>query len=110
MALYGRGFPISPHTVAKKLGIENFGEIPGDTEFEKWVNWKKIEIMLLAQSQELAGALGIGGPAPPGGGGNAQTQAGVQHAGGRPPVDAQPGKMVVKDKETNPRPVIKTTR
>ncbi len=110
MALYGRGFPISPHTVAKKLGIDNFGEIPGDTEFEKWVNWKKIEIMLLAQSQELAGALGIGGGSPPSGGANAQNSAGVQHAGGRPPVDAQPGKMVVKDKTTNPRPVVKTTR
>ncbi|PWT73821.1 MAG: hypothetical protein C5B60_07670 [Chloroflexi bacterium] len=100
MALFGRGFPISPHTVAKKLGIDNFGEIPGSTEFEKWVNWKKLEIALMAEARQLAGQLGIGEP----GGGT-----GKQHGGGRPPTDQKPGKFKMKDKNTNPRPIVSTS-
>ena len=100
MALFGRGFPISPHTVAKKLGIDNFGEIPGSTEFEKWVNWKKLEIALMAEAQQLAGRLGIGQPG---------QGTGKQHAGGRPPTDQKQGKLKLKDKKTNPRPIVSTS-
>jgi hypothetical protein len=129
MALYSRDFPISPHTVAKKLGIENFGEIPGDTEFEKWVNWKKIQIAILAQERQFAAELGIGGPdsgaspngAPPPEGGGAPSGGGPGapqkspphqgvHGGGRPASDQAPPKLIVKDKKTNPRPVIKTSK
>lgn len=107
LALWGRDFPISPHTVAKKLGIENFGEIAGDTEFEKWVNWKKLQIMLMAQAQQLATELM---PTPPG---DAPPESGhgsgELHPGGRPSTDQKPPKLVMKDKSTNPRPVIKTS-
>jgi hypothetical protein len=50
LQLYRGGFPISPHTVAKKLGIENFGEIPGVTEFEKWTNWKQLELLIQGEN------------------------------------------------------------
>jgi hypothetical protein len=105
LALYGRGFPISPHTVAKKLGIDNFGDIAGDTEFEKWKNWKMLELLLMAQAQSAAMELGIIDTT----GGAQEMETGKQHAGGRPPTDQKPGKLVMKDKKTSPRPVVKTS-
>lgn len=101
LALFGRGFPICSATVAKKLGIDNYGDIPGDTEREKWINEQKQNLLLQAQAVQMAAELGLAGP---------PEQPGVQHAGGRKPVDKKPGKLVTKDKATNPRPVIKTTR
>jgi len=101
LMLFGRGYPISPHTVAKKLGIENYGDIDGNTEFEKWVNWKKLELLLMAQAKAMAAELGLGGEEPGG--------TGKQHAGGRPQSDKAPPKTVVKDKKTGPRPVQKTS-
>jgi hypothetical protein len=102
LALYGRGFPIPPDFVADKLGIEKWGEIPGDTLLEKWVNWRKIEIGLLAQSKQLASQLGLGDPGQP---------SGKQHAGGRPPTDKAPPHAVMKDKNSGaPRPVISTSQ
>jgi hypothetical protein len=100
LMLFGRGYPISPHTVAKKLGIENYGDIDGNTEFEKWVNWKKLELLLMAQAKAMAAELGLGEE--PG-------ATGKQHAGGRPHSDKEPPKTVVKDKKSNPRPVQKTS-
>jgi hypothetical protein len=101
LALFGRGFPIPPDFVAEKLGIEKWGEIPGDTLLEKWVNWRKIEIGLLAQSKQLASALGLGDPG---------QSAGKQHGGGRPPTDQKPPKAEMKDKSSGaPRPVISTS-
>ena len=97
LQLYRGGFPISPHTVAKKLGIDNFGEIEGNTEFEKWVNWKKTEIALAAASQEFAAKLGAGG-GPPGGG---------PHAGGRPPSGGAPPAIKQKGKgDGKPRTTV----
>ncbi len=101
MSVYGRGFPISAHTVAKKIGIENYGEIPGNTEFERWINEQKLMLVLKAQAAQLAGQLGLG---------EVPAQQGKQHGGGRPPVDARPGKQVLKDKKGVARPVTKTTR
>jgi hypothetical protein len=129
LQLYRGDFPISPHTVAKKLGIDNFGDIPGDTEFEKWVNWKKIQIALMAQERELAANLGLmptnpdnsaggdggGGTESPGGGSGAPPQGGGQkppgqdnhHAGGRPPSGKEPPKIVMKGKhDGKPRTTI----
>ncbi len=100
MALYGRGAPISFHTVAKKLNIENYGEIDGNTEFEKWINEEKAMLLLKAQAAKMAAALGLEGPPP---------QQGKQHAGGRPPTDQKAGKPKMKDKNTNPRPIISTS-
>jgi len=101
LSLYTRGFPIPPNYVADKLGLEKWGDIPGDTLLEQWVNWRKIEITLLAQSKQLAAALGLGDPGQP---------SGKQHAGGRPPSDKAPPKNVMKDKSGGaPRPVTKTS-
>lgn len=99
MALFGRGFPIAPHDVAQKLGLDNYGTIPGDTMFARWINWKKMEIALMAQAKQLAAELGI----------DQTPNTGQQHAGGRPPTDKKQGKQVMKDKNTNPRPVTTTS-
>lgn len=108
MALYGRGFPIPPDYVADKLGVDNWGELPGATLLEKWTNWEKLKIALMAQAQQLANQLGV---VPPGGAPNAQTTAGVQHGGGRPPVDQAPPKLEMKDKNSgSPRPIIRTSK
>ena len=100
MALYGRGFPLPPDYVAEKLGLDNWGTLPGTTLLERWVNWRKLEIGLMAEAQQLASQLGLAGPG---------DTAGKQHGGGRPPTDKKPGKLAVKDKSSNPRPVIKTS-
>ena len=100
LALYGRGFPIPPDYVAEKLGLDKWGEIPGNTLLEKWVNWRKIEIALMAQSKSLASQLGLAAPGEP---------SGKQHAGGRPPTDSKAPKAQMKDKSTNPRPVVSTS-
>ena len=99
MALKGRGAPISWHTVMKKLGVENFGEVKGDTEFEKFINEEKEMLLLKAQEAQMAEKLGLSHPPPP---------QGKQHAGGRPPSDKQAPKQGTKDGGT--RPVIKTAR
>jgi len=101
MSLKGRGAPISWHTVMKKLGVENYGEIAGSTEFEKWENEEKAMLLLKAEAMKLSAALGIDAPPAP---------SGKQHAGGRPPSDQKPGRQVMKDKNSGaPRPVTKTS-
>jgi hypothetical protein len=112
LQLYRDQFPISPHTVAKKLGIENFGEIPGKDEFEKWVNWKKIQIALMAQEQQLAGQLGLGGGDEGGGGGEGGGTEGTPKKPtgkpeGRPPSGKEMPKIVQKGKhDGKPRTTI----
>src|SRR5882757_355448 len=95
-------FPISPHTVAKKLGIENFGDIEGATEVEKWENWQKKMIELKAGAAELQQAVM---PAQPDqGGGGPQKGGGVN---GRPASGKKPPKLVQKGKNSgNPRTTI----
>lgn len=102
LQLYRGGFPISPHTVAKKLDIPNYGEIGGNTEFEKWQSWEKLKLLLMAEAQQMGAELGIGGA----GGGEKKP-----HAGGRPPSGQKPPKLAVKGKgEGNPRTVVKESR
>jgi len=106
LQLYRDGFPISPHTVAKKLSIENFGDIPGDTEFEKWVNWQKLKLLLMAEAQQFGAELGLmpdGTPQQP-------AQPG-RHPGGRPPSGHAAPKIVQKDKNTAaPRTTVTESR
>jgi hypothetical protein len=115
LQLYRGGFPISPHTVAHKLGIENFGEIPGVTEFEKWTNWKQLELLIQAKTMAMAAQLGMMPPggaqgAPGAGAQSGSSQApptGTQHAGGRPPSGQKPPHLVEKGKGSmNPRTTI----
>lgn len=101
LQLYRGGFPISPHTVAKKLGIENFGDIPGDTEIEKWVNWMRMKITLEAAAQQLSSEL------MPGDAGNLSAENPGPHPGGRPPTGQVPPRIVQKGKnDGNPRTTV----
>ncbi len=113
LQLYRGDFPICPHTVAKKLGIDNYGDIPGDTEFEMWLNWKKIQIAIMAQSQQLASQLMPQGT-DAGGDTGGQTLPGGQkkpHAGGRKPSGETAPHIVQKGKTTgNPRTVVSESK
>jgi hypothetical protein len=110
LQLYRGGFPISPHTVAAKLDIDNFGDIKGTTEFEKWVNWKQMEVAIQVKSQLLAAqmmaAAGVMPPQPGEGGGGPQDKPASAppqpsgpnqpHPGGRPPSGKKPPHLAEK--------------
>lgn len=109
LQLYRGDFPICPHTVAKKLGIENYGEIPGDTEFEKWKNWKQIQIALAAQEQQLAGTLGLLPPGGAEGGGASHGATGKPE--GRPPTGQVPPHIEQKGKhDGKPRTTVSESK
>lgn len=104
LQLQQKGFPISNHTVAKKLNIENFGEIAGNTEFEKWVNEQKVMLSIKAALAQMAAQLM---PQPPeddkGKGGG----KGSSKAGGRPSSNEKPPKLKQKGKKDGaPRTTI----
>jgi len=82
-----RGFPISFSTAFKKLGIDNWGETEGDTEFEKWKNEQYQMVEIKAKVQQLA-AFEMGGAGGGGGGGKGQGKG-----GGRPPTAQAPPKL-----------------
>lgn len=105
LQLFRGDFPICPHTVAQKLGIDNYGTIPGDTEFEKWKNWKQIQIALAAQEQQLAGSLGL---MPPGG---APSNGATGKPEGRPPSGQAAPKIEQKGKhDGKPRTTVTESR
>jgi hypothetical protein len=114
LQLYRGGFPISPQTVAAKLDIENYGDIDGVTEFEKWENWKIKETTIQVKAQLLAAAImGQAGIMPPqaGGGGTEgkppQQDPNQPHPGGRPPSGKKPPKLEQKGGSTfQPRTTI----
>lgn len=89
LQLFRGGFPIAPHDVAKKLNIENYGEIDGDTMFERWFNWKKLEIKLKAEAAQLESSLMPHEPA-------ATTGSGPAGSGGRPPSGKKAPKVKQK--------------
>lgn len=102
LQLQQKGFPISFHTVAKKLNIENFGEIAGNTEFEKWVNEQTIMLKIKAAIAQLAAQLMPQPPEDDKGKGK-----GSAKAGGRPSSNAKPPKIKQKGaKEGAPRTTI----
>ena len=88
LQLYRGGFPMAPHDVAQKLNIENYGEIEGDTIWDRYVNYKKLEIEMAAKLQQLMASLapevqsaaGMGGGAPGTG-----PHGGQKGTGGRAP-------------------------
>jgi len=104
LQLYRGGFPIAPHDVAKKLNIENYGEIDGATYFERWFNWQKIEIRLKAQLARLAQSEM---PAPPPGDETGTGPKGGQKGtGGRAPTGKQAPKIKQKTGAAGPRTVV----
>jgi hypothetical protein len=80
MSLKFKGAPLSWSTVMKKLGIENYGDVDGNTEREKWFNEQLEEIELKAKAAKLAAQLGLQPEGEKPGGGK----------GGRPPTGKKP--------------------
>jgi len=101
-----RGFPVSFATAFKKLGIEDWGESPGATEYERWeyeqfrmVNVKSKLAQLAAL--EMPGAVGGGG-----GGGKGQGKG-----GGRPPTAQAAPKLEQRGQSTgNQRTVVSQSK
>ena len=86
MSLKFKNAPISWSTTLKKLGIDNYGEVPGNTEREKWVNEQIEDLKLKAAASQMAAELGLQPePDKPGGG-----------KGGRPPSGKKPMKQAQK--------------
>ena len=80
-----RGMPISFSTAFKKLGVENWGDTPGATEFDKYKH-EQFEILeMKAKAAQVAQAEGLGGPDPSG--------KGQGKGGGRPPSGKAPPKQ-----------------
>lgn len=88
MSLKFKGAPISWSTTLTKCGIDNYGEVKGTTEREKWINEQIEELELKAMAAKMAMELGLVQPeggGKPGGG-----------KGGRPPSGKKPLKPVQK--------------
>jgi hypothetical protein len=98
LQLYRGGFPLAPHDVAKKLNIDNYGEIDGATYFDRYFNWQKKEIQLKAALASYAAALMPPSAQPP----DQQTgeHGGQKGTGGRPPSGQKAPK--VKQKSGGP--------
>ena len=79
-----RGLPVSFSTAFKKLGVENWGDTPGATEFEKWKTEQYEMIDIKAKAAQLA-QFEMGGAQPNG--------KGQGKGGGRPPTGQQPPKL-----------------
>jgi hypothetical protein len=111
--------PISWSTVMKKLDVQNYGEVPGLTEREKYYNetveMQKMQIVAQVQAMQFLKSMGIdpqqlqggdsGGGGGGGGGGSASgapaapTAGGENqqlHAGGRPPSGQKPPQIKQK--------------
>lgn len=78
LTLKRQGAPISWSTTMKKLGLENYGEVKGNTEREKWMNEQIEELKFKAEAVQIAQQLGLGGGDEGGGPGQGK-------GGGRPP-------------------------
>lgn len=112
LQLYRGGAPIAFCDVAKKLDIENYGEVEGDTGFERWVNEQKIMMELKAAAAKLASSLMPGETMP----GAAQQQpgtgpkGGAKGTGGRAPSGQRAPKIKQKGGPGGPRTTIAETR
>jgi hypothetical protein len=101
MSLKFKNAPISWSTTLTKIGIDNYGEVKGSTEREKWINEQIEDLKLKAIAAKLAMELGLTEPGEgggkPGGG-----------KGGRPPSGKKPMKQAMKGgKGGEPRVVNK---
>jgi hypothetical protein len=82
-----RGFPVSYSTAFKKLGVENWGDSPGATEFDKW-QWEQVRMEeLKIKAAQIVAASGLGGGDEKGG------KGGQGKGGGRPPTAKTPPKQ-----------------
>lgn len=62
LQLYQRGAPIAFSDIAKKLDIENYGDVKGTTGRERWFNEQLEDLKLKAIAAAQAAQLGLGGP------------------------------------------------
>jgi hypothetical protein len=112
LQLWRGGAPISFATVAKKLDIENYGDVAGVTEREKWMNEQIDNLKFKIAASMLAAQLGIPALPQQGGGAPAPQQAGAgsgqgPHEGGRKPSGNAPPKLVQKGASTwQPRTTV----
>lgn len=94
------GAPISWASIMPKIGVENFGDVKGNTEFEKWMNEEIEMLKVKAAAAKMAAALGLGEPGGPGQG----------KGGGRPNSMQKPPKTATKGGDGGtPRIVQKTS-
>jgi hypothetical protein len=80
------GAPIPWSYILPKIGIENFGDVDGNTIFEQWVNEEKLMLAVKAMAAQMAAQLGLGesGPGQGKGGGRPNSMQ-------KPPKTAQKG-------------------
>ncbi len=86
LTLKKQGAPVSWSTTLKKLGVENYGDVKGNTEREKWVNEQIEDLKLKALAAQMAAQLGLTEPEGPGQG----------KGGGRPNSNRKPAKQYQK--------------
>lgn len=109
MMFLQKGAKISTSTIMTKLGVQNYGVVPGDTEYDKWKNEQMEEIVLKAKAQALAQKeieeLGLQPPqGPPPGPGRGK-------GGGRPNTGKIPGKAEMRGSTSgNPRAIVSTSK
>ena len=93
-----RGMPVSFSTAMKKLGVDNWGDTPGATEFEKYKHEQFELIDMKAKAAQVAAADGLGGD---------DKGKGQGRGGGRPPSGKKPPKLEQRGNKTgNPRTVV----
>jgi hypothetical protein len=90
LTLKRQNAPISWATVMKKLGVENYGEVKGNTEREKWQNEAIEELKFKVEEMKLMQSMGLD-PGAAGGGGPGQGKG-----GGRPPTGRKSPKAYKK--------------
>lgn len=110
MQLQRAGFIISSETVAKALDIPNWGNLPGNTELEKWQAEQEMKLIFAARMQQIgaseapqSGPGGPSGPAAPA----VPVPIGQHAKPGRPPSGQKPPELVTKGSAEGPRAVIK---
>ena len=97
------GFSIDSETVAKACDIQNYGNIEGNTIWEKWTNEQKRKLEFAQQMKELATSLQPqGASGPPAG-------VGGKPAPGRPPTGQKPSHMKSKGSAEGARTVVSNT-
>ena len=95
------GAPISWATVLKKVGVENYGDIKGNTERERYINEQIEDLKLKAEAAQLMASLGLALP---------EQAPGQGKGGGRPNSNKKPPKVAAKGGAGGePRTTLKTS-
>jgi hypothetical protein len=99
MTLKKQGAPIGWVDILPKLGIENYGEVPGDTVFERYINEEMEMLKIKIAEMKIAAAAGVGPPS-----------GGQGKGGGRPNSNKKEPKNFQKGGDGGePRTGVKTS-